>query len=94
MDTTKILLVTGVIKPNFQQFGRNLPVEVISLKSKDKGSERWSAKALISTIGMSSGQVLYFFMFLIFESTFENKIKGILREHKSKGGSKERRGRL
>ena len=49
----------GVIKPSFQQFG-NLPVEVVSLKSKDKGSVRLSAKALISTIRMSSGQVHYF----------------------------------
>ena len=56
---------TGAIKPSFQQSG-NLPVEVISLKSTDKGSERMSAKTLISAIGMSSGQVLHFLMFLIF----------------------------
>ena len=55
---------TGVIKPIFQQSG-NLLVEVISLKSTEKGSERMSTKALISTIGMSSGQVRHFLMFLI-----------------------------
>ena len=44
-----------VIKPNFQKFG-NLPVQVISLKSKDKGSERLSAKA-DNSIRMTSGHV-------------------------------------
>jgi hypothetical protein len=63
---------TGVIKLNLQQFG-NLPVDVISLKSKDKGAERLSAMALISTIGMSSGQLLHFLISYHYFGLVENK---------------------
>ena len=73
---------TGVIKSKFQQFG-NLPLETISLKSKDEGSEWLLVKALISTIGMSNRQVVHFLVFLIFFSTSEGKITVKLGEHKS-----------